>query len=571
MSAVAKFYNFCLNENIEGLNELKKSGLILQADQRRKAVIDMINAGKLESVKWLFNNHTINLKRDKLLQQACMAKKFNVAEWLCNNSKINMTKFKEMMASKIKKDEDIKNWIEKKVKKEKIINNKFIELCKGSDIDKIDKYYFKYKHSINKDIIPDVINNNFTIEFIKWLLINKLCNNPLPLMMKSLMEDKLSVFKWFYRTLMIKITEIVNYEKMIDVIDKNTDTYKYVIECIDDEKIYGELLKLCEKGNMTDIQMYYLDNLKQITNQIISNGIGEILSSSTKNIEVFKWFFKLYKVEYDVLKIFLYDAIPEGNKPLIDFCKNSMTPSQIRKLDIDIPLLLAHEAENYDTIQYMLDNGFKLKKHSNCIFICLLNSNNLNLLNKINDEYNCLNDIEDYEHAFITACGICKLEIVKWLYSLLNDVFEDEYDMFYEASVDESYQNENNDVLKWLIGLYGRFYLLNNPSGGTILVDSIRDDDYYDSEDEEIYNEIYDIVLENKKKAFDLLGITMTFTNQEDDDCIICKGKPDDLIKLNCGHFGCIDCLATWYKTNKEKCVYCKKDTIWPECKKLEH
>jgi hypothetical protein len=104
-----------------------------------------------------------------------------------------------------------------------------------------------------------------------------------------------------------------------------------------------------------------------------------------------------------------------------------------------------------------------------------------------------------------------------------------------------------------------------------MLVDSTRDDDYYDSEDDDIYNEIYDIVLDNKKKAFEILDITQTCQNDENDDCIICKSKPKDLVKLNCGHFGCIVCLSTWYKTNKEICVYCKQDIIWSDCKKVIH
>lgn len=571
MTTVTKFYNFCLDENIEGLNELKKAGLTLTADQRRKALTDNINKGNLETIKWLFNNNTINIKKEKLVQQACLLKKFNVAEWLCNNFKINITKIKETMKNKIKKDDELRIWLEKKVKKEKIITDKFRELCKGSDINKIDEYYQKYKYLVTKDMALELINNNFTIEFIKWVAINKLWNDdPFPLVLKSLLDDQLSVFKWFYRTLMFRISQIGNYEKLVEKIDKTTDTYKFVIESIEHEKIFEQLLELCKTGQLIDIQTFYLENLSAITGQLIIHSIGDVLDNCRTNIEAFKWFVKLCKVKTNDLKLFLYESIPDGNKELINFCKSKFTPSQIKKLDIDIPLLLALENDNYDIVEYMLDNGFKLKKHMNCIFNCLIASNRLKLLKNINDEYHCLDDLENYEHTFISACALSKLKVIKWLYGLKNNVFEDQYDILYEMAVEESFNTDNNVVLKWLVGLYDRFLLLTNHQGQIMLVDSVRDDEYYDSEDDEIYNEIYDVILDNKKRAFELLGITQTCKNEENDDCIICKTKPKNLVKLNCGHFGCITCLSTWYKTNPELCVYCKKPIQWSEAMKVE-
>ena len=572
MSNITKFHNLCLKEDITGLNELKSSGFTIAAEQRRKAVVDNINKGNLRTIKWLFNNGTINIKKEKLLQQACLVKKFDIAEWLYNNNKISMLKFQAAMINKMKKDDDIKKWINKKVKKEKELINKFIDLCKGNDIEKIDAFFSKHKHLIDFEITDKLINNNFTIEFIKWTIINKLCTNIIPLILKSLIEDHLGVFKWFYKQFGFKFTEVMGYEKLVETLDKTKDTYKHVLECVHGEKIYNKLLKLCSSGgSLSQIQSYYLENLTHISGQIIIRSIGDLLENSRKNIIVFKWFVDIYKIKPTNLNFFLCEGIIEGNKELVDFCKNRLTVAQIKKLDIDLQVVMACEKEHYDMVEYVLDNGFRLKKHLSCVYSCLLRGKKLNLLKKIEEEYKFLREYEDFDTAFITACITSNIEIVKWLYTLHNNIFDNEFDEFYEIVVGESYQNNNIDVLRWLVGLFDRFYLITH-SGRILLCDNAEDsdDDYYDSDDETPYNEIYDIILENKKQAYELLNITQTYKNTENDDCIICKDKPSDLIQLNCGHFGCINCMATWYKTNKEVCVYCKQNINWTECKKLE-
>ena len=77
------------------------------------------------------------------------------------------------------------------------------------------------------------------------------------------------------------------------------------------------------------------------------------------------------------------------------------------------------------------------------------------------------------------------------------------------------------------------------------------------------------IILNNKEYAYELLGIKNTHINKDNDTCMICREVPSELLHLSCNHFGCITCLANWYKDTDVKCPYCKKDILWDKCEKI--
>ncbi len=51
MLTVTNFYDFCLNENIDGLNEFKKTEFTLPLNMKKKILTDTINKGNLKKIK----------------------------------------------------------------------------------------------------------------------------------------------------------------------------------------------------------------------------------------------------------------------------------------------------------------------------------------------------------------------------------------------------------------------------------------------------------------------------------------------------------------------------------------
>ena len=146
---------------------------------------------------------------------------------------------------------------------------------------------------------------------------------------------------------------------------------------------------------------------------------------------------------------------------------------------------------------------------------------------------------------------------------------------------------ENLEEATWLASLSDRFEIIfifvdnvesftyyDNYNTENHSQDDYDDDSYnenYDVEEDEFIeeNELFDIILENKNHAYELLGISDTFYNKENEICLICRENTNNLLQLNCRHYGCLECLSIWYKNNKEICPYCKKDIIWNQCKRL--
>lgn len=573
MSQINKFNDFCFKEDINGLNTLKNTGFLIIGDHKRNALLQSIKDGKLKTVEWLFNNSIINMEKEKLIKLALAAGKTMVHDWLCTY--FNTEKIKHTDKSR---DEKLNKILEQLRSERKIIVNEFTALCKNGDIKIMDKYYHKHIHILTTNVFDKCIETVFTFDCIKWAVTNDLCINIEPLIKKSLMEDNLEIFKWLYFQTKYKIIEIEEYEKIINTMDKNTATYKYMIKLVKTEKKYSKLLNLCDEGSLSHVQLYYINNLRKIIDQIKIHSISEILERSENNIEVFKWFANLYKIKVKDAKLFLCNAISSADIELADFCKSKLTPTQIRKLDIDEELLMTLDDGDYDydMIEYILNNGFRLRNRISDVIFVLLCDDKIDLLKKINDQYTYFKNVRKFKNSFLEACQISELDTVKWLHSLNPNIFTSKYDSFYETAIYASDEENNSEVLEWLTTLYDRFYLTREEGVRfPFLHDNNNDSDseYYDDDDDSDggtpYNEIYDLILENKENACELLSITKTYKNTSNEDCIICKDKPTDLIQLNCGHHGCITCLATWFKTNDETCVYCKKDVEWTKCKRL--
>jgi hypothetical protein len=561
------FINLCLNEDINGLTELKKKGFNVVSNNKMNALKYSIMNGKLSTLKWLYNNSIININGLKLVKLAIISNQIDIIFWLCNHYKIHLEDIKSI----INKPSELLLQIKDKINNIKI---KFAYVCSKSKADVINKYYIKNKYFLSQSMIDEIVFNEFTFECIKWAISNNLyANNRFLLIKKSIIEDKILIFKWLYDNLKCKLLNIIKLPN----IDKKSDIYKYYTKCAYSEIKYYKLLELCKKELLDKVQLYYLDNIVHIVDQIKIRNINEILNVSKYNIDVFDWFSNLYKISKNDIENFIKDGIQTNNFDLIFCCKNKLTSKEIKKIDIDSLIFMVNDFNLGEMVLSLINFGFKFRNDIDELIERLFLLGYDNVIVTINNKYNYFKNGNNkllLGDLMIDACENYNTTKIKFLYSLNPNIFENKFDELYEQLVSKTFSNCNNQVLEWLLGLYDRFYVVNDmylcDKLDNSSIDSSDDEHFYDDSSDEydnsVYNEIYDIVLENKNSALELLGITKVCTNTNNDNCIICKDTPDDLIKLNCNHFGCLSCLATWYKDNKEICVYCKNDIIWSEC-----
>lgn len=74
------------------------------------------------------------------------------------------------------------------------------------------------------------------------------------------------------------------------------------------------------------------------------------------------------------------------------------------------------------------------------------------------------------------------------------------------------------------------------------------------------------IIISFDSEIFDTAKME-TFKNTNNESCIICKENVQNMLQLECLHYGCTKCFVSWYKKNPYMCVYCKKSIDWSKCK----
>lgn len=131
------------------------------------------------------------------------------------------------------------------------------------------------------------------------------------------------------------------------------------------------------------------------------------------------------------------------------------------------------------------------------------------------------------------------------------------------ASTDDNLGNNiDNNIDNNIINVDGNNYIVAKVYDYVPLTD-----------DEKKYSIVVNTKHLNKKKK--VLGITdyVKIPKSEEIHCLICLDDSKELLQLNCKHYCCITCLCKWYRNtdnNKNSCIYCKQNIIWPECKLVE-
>lgn len=584
------FIEHCTQQNIEKLEIIKKNPQ-LTISLKRNAIIKCTSEGKLNTLKWLLENNDIRINNKKLLEIGILNKQFEIIEWMYDYFEISIKELNKKILLDAENNLELKNWIKQKMDIENNIIQDLIKICNSNDIIKLNTFFKQNYRYIKTNKISKVFKQcNFkNIDILKWFIENKIIKDQfIQIIFKDQIRNQnLSSCKWLYENFSLNIQNL-NLEKF-RFTKKNKLFSKWINETVNEEKIFNEFMGLCDSGKIKVIKDFYSQNETNLLKQV-KNDKSVFLKKASNNLNLFKWFFNKYNFDKkEVLLEILLTKIQQKNIKLIDYLCLKLTNEDINILNIDSEIVNLCEKYDFQTIDYILSKGFKIKDQLDYIFLIIIMEGELDLAKKLQSEYNYINE-NNYKYIFLKCCEYSPLNIVKYIYNLKQNPFVDKFSDFYETAIKKSFDMGNKEVIKWLVELFDRYLLIienlmnidilklidnyeldyNEDNDTSEYDENYEEVNYADLEDvEKPDNEFYNIILENLKNAHELLNITQIYSNSDIEECLICRETPINLLKLNCNHYGCIDCLAEWFKKNDEKCPYCKKNIEWSTCKKI--
>jgi len=567
----AEFYSLCNDENIDELNNIVTNGFRLNASKKKIVLNLCINNGKVKTLEWLFDNNRIVNQKINLFKRAVNAKQFEVAEWFYEHSNIRIKSLRFLTKNR---DNDIRTWTTAFIEKENQIDKQFLVLCTTGSETEIIEYIAKYKRfimdkTINK-IVGELCSNN-NLKILKLLNNHGLIKGGNVAFIAALKAGYMGIINWVYGNYSVR-TQSIDLKKI-----KCSDRVKkFINDTTKNENMYFKFLGMCSNATLRTVRKKYDENRIIFNKQTKKDG-GNIvfLRSSLNNLTVFKWFVERLKIQNNQVAKFLYYAIRNERKRFVQYIATKIDNRM--NINIDPEFRLLFSAKKLDFIMYLLSLDFRV--HNTELMTHMLIYGNLILAKRLQQLYDLVN-VSNLNDLFNIAVEVCDLDKVRWMYGLVGNPYEGPIDSNYEFDIIICCDSGNVQVARWLASLYDRYQIFETGNGNLGLQDNLLDDSLSggddDDDDDEMStseccccrinsNEIYEIVLENKDLAWELLGITKTCVNDNEDTCLICREKTQELIKLNCGHFGCVSCFAMWYKSNDEICIYCKKDIHWHE------
>jgi len=75
---------------------------------------------------------------------------------------------------------------------------------------------------------------------------------------------------------------------------------------------------------------------------------------------------------------------------------------------------------------------------------------------------------------------------------------------------------------------------------------------------------------EKYKDASVKLNITKSEEIKESKKCMICHEEHNKILKLECGHYLCLENSYGWFKNKTKRCMYCNKSFEWTDCTAYE-
>jgi len=298
-----------------------------------------------------------------------------------------------------------------------------------------------------------------------------------------------------------------------------------------------------ESGKIKTIKLIYKKILKSGKIKDLFNDPRDLILSSLKSTEGYKWLSSMLKftgqlmTDFIDVKKLLKESCINNNKELFE----NILEESIGKIDMhyrfELYFRTACENGSLDVAKYLY-------------YYC-------NQISSPIDIYAC------NSYAFEKACWNNKLEIVKWLDSI---GFKLNLEAGDHSIFKNTFQNNNEEVATWFTKRYPIY--VKKPKH-----------EYFRKYNEPKYNfEIDELNYLNKlfekedipglKKYLSKRGVIEIIISDNDDidkpSCLICGDENDCFVnicekKYN-DHIYCLECLSQNYKTNfKKECIVCKK------------
>jgi len=581
-------YDKLLNEkNINELNELKNTDFNLSKEFQKKLLNQNIKNNNVESSIWLIDNVDMNdlqIHPLDLFEFSIKIGNVGIARHIYHKFNIELLLLNNKYVTKLK-NRQCKIFINQLIQEErKNINVEFIKLCNICDIQKMDKYYQLYNKYIDKNKIMQHTNKTIKYELIVWLFDHQFIKEYNNIIKKCV--NFLETFESLYIIFPVMINKY-------DFIPHKEPFNQY----IKDELIYEEFLTLV--GNDShQAKDYYMNHMETIIFYVLRNdSYDKLLNIAYDNNKDILWLIKLFNIQYDTYNTYYLKSIEDGNvrmfNLLYEFIKKQhmQVHHYVKSVYIDdaIYTAICHNTDNDEIMAklqiYNTDTYMKIA----------LENDNINYIKKIDKYFHILNDQELFGNLLYDSCRNGALKILKYTYSK-NKIFTDGYDELYEATFYMSMHIavlHGTSMARWLAGLFDRFKVIDqhtfedtvyysDDSSEWTSSEYDSDEDYYsdnehhedcvhcqtEHQDEIVKSIIFEMIKNDKSKAYTLFGIKETIVDP-DATCVICYDKPNSLIRLPCGHDHCVDCVCNWYHKNKDLCTYCKQHIHWFLCKKV--
>lgn len=391
----------------------------------------------------------------------------------------------------------------------------------------------------------------------------------------------------------ILINNKVSKQKFNNLIKIIDDDSKFVItlNILQDKANLNKYLNICIKNSSLDV-------LQELMTHLCKTG-------DLKNVKQLQKKFKENAINFDLNfedDILFRKSCTAGNLQLIKYLINE---SRIRGKEIDInthkdnPFKRACKYNNNQVVKYLYYLSIETKKPINinlgsnyCFRIACRNGNEflVKFLYKANFKLNNtvinINNLQD--QAFRWACEGNHYNIAKYLWKIskihkmpINTKYNDN-EIFMNACA-----NDYINIVNLLMQMTPNYYYANINDNKIIeygLLTNVR--------------KSLNILQENKKcNPCNILGIKKTTTDKKNNECNICYSNINDitsinnnnkLVKLECSHTYCLECLLISYNQQIDddgecynynnnlkcfnsgehnfKCLYCKKNTTWKDC-----
>lgn len=341
----------------------------------------------------------------------------------------------------------------------------------------------------------------------------------------AIKDGLLDIAYWLYK-IFKPLKPDMTMDKIIEKFNLKKYSKTFMGMCNDGViKITNKLLCLLSKKNMT-LFKWVLEN-NNVDMNVIKNAFNNV------NTYAAKYLYEKYNIALSVKNIVRITSVTDKLSDVIKMSQDH--PTEFKKM-INKYLINSCKNDNESIVNWLLDNYNFCNDLFEYIFLKLLNKSDCGLLKTIGNIM-CKNGIEDNAIgvAFMYNCVHHKGNNIVWFFGHKQlDNIKNMIDYGYEVAC----RSQNVKTVKIFLDHYDKYY--------AVIKDGI------------IYNfgvkvkEDFARACNNPDDMMCCLGIVKKYySEKENDDCLICCCKSDYMIKLNCSHECCLDCLMKWFSDKK--------------------